>query len=60
MRYEIGEFVELLPAQQRLDKEWYQGTANALYQNLDIIRRHKPRYVLVLGEIMYMPWITAI
>ncbi|MEA3465872.1 MAG: glucose-1-phosphate adenylyltransferase [Thermodesulfobacteriota bacterium] len=49
MRYEIGEFVELLPAQQRLSKEWYRGTANALYQNLDIIRRHKPRYVLVLG-----------
>ena len=49
MRYEIGEFVELIPAQQRLDKEWYLGTANALYQNLDIIRRHNPRYVLVLG-----------
>ncbi len=49
MRYEIGEFVELLPAQQRVDKQWYQGTANSLYQNLDIIRRHNPRYVLVLG-----------
>lgn len=49
MRYEVGEFVELLPAQQRLGNQWYQGTANALYQNLDIIRQHKPRYVLVLG-----------
>ncbi|OQY18944.1 MAG: glucose-1-phosphate adenylyltransferase [Desulfobacteraceae bacterium 4572_35.1] len=49
MRYEIGEFVELLPAQQRLGEQWYKGTANALYQNLDIIRQHKPRYVLVLG-----------
>jgi glucose-1-phosphate adenylyltransferase len=49
MRYEIGEFVELLPAQQRLSEQWYQGTADALYQNLDIIRQHKPRYVLVLG-----------
>ncbi len=49
MRYEIGEFVELLPAQQRLGDQWYQGTANALYQNLDIIRQHKPRYVLILG-----------
>jgi glucose-1-phosphate adenylyltransferase len=49
MRYEIGDFVELLPAQQRLGNQWYQGTANALYQNLDIIRQHKPRYVLVLG-----------
>lgn len=49
MRYEAGEFVELLPAQQRVDKEWYRGTADALYQNLDILRRHKPEYVLVLG-----------
>ncbi len=49
MRYEIGEFVELLPAQQRLGKDWYLGTADALYQNLDIIRRHKPHYVMVLG-----------
>ncbi|KUJ71353.1 glucose-1-phosphate adenylyltransferase [Thiomicrospira sp. WB1] len=49
MRYEVGEFVELLPAQQRIDKGWYQGTADALYQNLDIMRRHTPEYVLVLG-----------
>lgn len=49
MRYEIGEFVELLPAQQRIDKGWYRGTADALYQNLDILRRYSPDYVLVLG-----------
>lgn len=49
MRYEVGEFVELLPAQQRVDKGWYKGTADALYQNLDIMRRHTPDYVLVLG-----------
>lgn len=49
MRYEVGEFVELLPAQQRVNKEWYKGTADALYQNLDIMRRHTPDYVLVLG-----------
>ena len=49
MRYEVGEFVELLPAQQRVDKEWYRGTADALYQNLDILRRHRPEYVMVLG-----------
>jgi glucose-1-phosphate adenylyltransferase len=49
MRNEVGEFVELLPAQQRVDKEWYKGTADALYQNLDIMRRHTPEYVLVLG-----------
>ncbi|MGC9386165.1 MAG: glucose-1-phosphate adenylyltransferase [Hydrogenovibrio sp.] len=49
MRYEVGEFVELLPAQQRVHKGWYEGTADALYQNLDILRRHTPEYVLVLG-----------
>ncbi len=49
MRAEIGEFVELIPAQQRNSTEWYQGTADALYQNLDIIRRHAPDNVIVLG-----------
>src|SRR5437868_7290320 len=43
------EFVELLPAQQRVTVDWYRGTADAVYQNLDILRRHAPRYVLVLG-----------
>jgi len=49
MRAEIGEFVELIPAQQRVDNEWYRGTADALYQNIDIIRRHGPENVIVLG-----------
>ena len=50
MRAEIGEFVEILPAQQRTHKkEWYQGTADALYQNIDILQRHHPEYVIVLG-----------
>ncbi len=50
MRAEIGEFVEILPAQQRTTKkEWYQGTADALFQNIDIMQRHHPEYVLVLG-----------
>lgn len=50
MRAEIGEFVEILPAQQRTHKkEWYQGTADALYQNIDIVQRHHPEYVVVLG-----------
>jgi glucose-1-phosphate adenylyltransferase len=49
MRAEIGEFVEIIPAQQRLDSEWYKGTADALYQNIDIIRRHAPENVIVLG-----------
>ena len=49
MRAEIGEFVEVIPAQQRVDNDWYRGTADALYQNIDIIRRHAPDNVVVLG-----------
>jgi len=51
---ELGEFVELLPAQQRVDESWYVGTADAVMQNLDIIRRHNPEYVLILaGDHIY-------
>ncbi len=49
LRPEIGEFVEIIPAQQRLRPEWYLGTADAIYQNLDIIYRHSPEYVVILG-----------
>ena len=50
----FGEFVELLPAQQRVTVDWYKGTADAIYQNLDILRRHAPRYVLILaGDHVY-------
>jgi glucose-1-phosphate adenylyltransferase len=48
------EFVELLPAQQRIEETWYQGTADAVYQNIDILRRHDPQYVLILaGDHVY-------
>jgi glucose-1-phosphate adenylyltransferase len=54
LRGEFKEFVELLPAQQRIQDSWYSGTADAVYQNLDIIRTHKPDYVLVLaGDHVY-------
>ncbi len=54
LRGEFGEFVELLPAQQRIETSWYTGTADAVYQNLDIIRNHDPNYVLVLaGDHVY-------
>ncbi len=54
LRGELGEFIELLPAQQRLGAQWYSGTADALYQNLDIIRLHQPEYVLILaGDHIY-------
>jgi glucose-1-phosphate adenylyltransferase len=48
------EFVEILPASQRVGGEWYRGTADAIYQNLDIIRTHKPKFVLILsGDHIY-------
>ncbi|RLA59035.1 MAG: glucose-1-phosphate adenylyltransferase [Gammaproteobacteria bacterium] len=54
MRGELGEFVELLPAQQRLETSWYEGTADAIYQNIDIIRMHNPEFVLILaGDHIY-------
>ena len=54
-RWESNEFVELLPAQQRTDDEsWYRGTADAVYQNIDIVRDHKSDYIVVLaGDHVY-------
>ncbi len=52
----FNEFVELLPAQQRVTADWYKGTADAVYQNLDILRSHRPRpeHVLILaGDHIY-------
>jgi len=54
LRGEFGEFVEIIPAQQRLGPDWYQGTADALWQNMEIIRSHRPLHVLVLaGDHIY-------
>jgi len=51
---ELGEYVEILPASQQSSEEWYQGTADAVYQNLDIIRVTKPKFVLILsGDHIY-------
>lgn len=53
-RSELGEFVEVLPASQRTDGDWYKGTADAIYQNLDIVETLRPKYVLVLsGDHIY-------
>ncbi|MCX8048951.1 MAG: glucose-1-phosphate adenylyltransferase [Methylohalobius sp.] len=54
LRGELGEFIDLLPAQQRLNESWYLGTADAVYQNLDILRFYQPEYVLILaGDHVY-------
>ena len=50
----FNEFIELLPAQQSSNTDWYKGTADAVYQNLEVLRRHDPRLVLVLaGDHIY-------
>jgi glucose-1-phosphate adenylyltransferase len=54
LRGEFNEFVELLPAQQRIQEEWYKGTADAVFQNLDILRTMDAEYVLILaGDHIY-------
>ena len=51
---ELGEYVELLPASQQYSPSWYEGTADALYQNIEFIREHAPKYVVVLaGDHIY-------
>lgn len=51
---ELGESVEILPASQRFSEDWYQGTADAVYQNIDIIRDELPKYVMILsGDHIY-------
>ncbi len=53
-RKELGEFVEVLPASQRVSMQWYQGTADAVYQNIDIIHSERPKYVMILsGDHIY-------
>ena len=51
---QFGEFIDVLPAQQRIEEMWYRGTADAVLQNLDIVRESDPDYVLVLaGDHVY-------
>jgi glucose-1-phosphate adenylyltransferase len=51
---ELGEFVEILPPQKRVSEHWYQGTADAVYQNLYSVLREEPHYVIVLsGDHVY-------
>ncbi len=54
LRGEFGEFIDVIPAQQQVGKFWYRGTADSVYQNLDVIRAHRPKHVLVLaGDHIY-------
>ncbi|MFM8759163.1 MAG: sugar phosphate nucleotidyltransferase, partial [Methylophilaceae bacterium] len=54
LRGEFNEFIELWPAQQRVKEDWYKGTADAVFQNLDIMRNIGAEYVLILaGDHIY-------
>jgi dTDP-glucose pyrophosphorylase len=51
---ELGEFIEILPPMQRVSKSWYQGTADAVYQNIYSIGAEEPKHVLILsGDHIY-------
>ena len=50
----LGEFIEVIPAQQRIDDQWYQGTADAIYQNFYTLQEERPDVVLILsGDHIY-------
>ena len=50
----LGEFVDILPAQQKIGEQWYCGTANAAFQNIDILSEARPNLVLILaGDHVY-------
>jgi glucose-1-phosphate adenylyltransferase len=51
---ELGEFIDVVPPQQRIDESWYQGTADAVYQNIYTIEKERPEYVVILaGDHIY-------
>jgi len=50
----LGEFIEIIPAQQRIDEHWYQGTADAFFQNIYTLQQERPDLVLILsGDHIY-------
>lgn len=50
----LGEYIDVIPAQQRIDEHWYQGTADSIYQNIYSIEMEKPDYVFILaGDHVY-------
>jgi glucose-1-phosphate adenylyltransferase len=64
LRGEFGEFIDVIPAQQQIGEQWYRGTADSVFQNLDYIREHRPKHVLILAgdhvyKMDYGPMIAA-
>lgn len=51
---EMGEFADVVPPQNRIDESWYLGTADAVYQNIFLIEKERPEYVIILaGDHVY-------
>ncbi len=51
---ELDEFIDVVPPQQRIDEQWYQGTADAVYQNIYALEKERPEYVVILaGDHIY-------
>ena len=51
---ELGESIEVLPPQQRIDENWYKGTADAIYQNIYSLEKENPTYTVILaGDHIY-------
>ncbi|MCK5862057.1 MAG: glucose-1-phosphate adenylyltransferase [Candidatus Hydrogenedentes bacterium] len=54
MHNDLGEFIEIIPPQMRVNSNWYQGTADAIYQNLYTINQTRPSEVLIVsGDHIY-------
>lgn len=51
---ELGEYIFTIPPQQRIDERWYEGTADAVFQNIYVIEKENPPYILILsGDHIY-------
>lgn len=51
---ELGEFIDLVPAQKRIGEDWYQGTADSVFQNISILEDEKPKLIILLsGDQVY-------
>jgi len=51
---ELGEYIDAIPAQQRISDSWYQGTADSIYQNLYLVNEEMPDHILILaGDHIY-------
>ena len=48
---ELGEYIDVIPAQQRIGEKWYQGTADSIYQNIYSIKMYDEEYILILAGL---------